>query len=221
MIALYAVLTCDLVGSRYLAPGARQGAADRVRTAVAQLRRTFPSILGEGVDFRFGDEWQLLLDRPDLCYTVYSHLSYLLEDCPFYCGIGVGALTTPPAANTHEADGPAFHLARAALAAAKQARSRVCFRFPPDLKVTEGVAQSVADLLATMRAGRRTSQAEVCRIGILNGLSVAEIAAELGLERTATSHRARTAGLREEQTAMQALERSLRCTFLTPDTHVS
>ncbi|HYG60005.1 MAG TPA: hypothetical protein VD902_18215 [Symbiobacteriaceae bacterium] len=130
-------------------------------------------------------------------------------------------MMTEPAANTHEADGPAFHVERAALATAKQTRSRVCFRFPPDLKVVEGVAQSVADLLATLRTGRRSSQAEVCRMGILRGLSVAEIAAELQVERTAVSHRVRSAGMREEQTAMQALEQSLLCSFRSEAAYVS
>ncbi|MDF2629737.1 MAG: hypothetical protein K0R39_3568 [Symbiobacteriaceae bacterium] len=221
VIDVYGVLTCDLAGSRSLTQNARQASTTTIRAAVQCLRHTFPCVLGEGFEFRFGDEWQVLLDRPDLCYTVYSHLHYHLREYPFYCGIGIGPLVTGPSANTHEADGPAFHLARAALTKAKQARSRICFRFPQEQKVVEGVAQSVADLLATLRGGRRPTQEEVCKLGVLSGLSVAEIAVELTLERTAASHRARSAGLREELTAMQALERSLRCSFNSPDANVS
>lgn len=206
---VFGVFMCDLVGSKDMAAAERVRASEEIRAAVRRLQERFPSVLGNAFEFRFGDEWQLLVDRPEQVYTVYSHLYYLLGKYEFYCGIGLGSVTLPVSANTHEVDGPAFHLAREALSAAKAGRHQmVTFRLPPHERTesAELVLHSLVGMVTRLRQGRRDTQQEACRLAITEGLPALKIAEALGISRSAASYRLSTAGLKDETNALRAVE---------------
>lgn len=207
-VMLYGVLTCDLIGSRKLSAEQRQAAQDNIRYAVQQLSSTFSFVLGNAFEFRFGDEWQVLLSKPEMTYTVYTHLLYLLSDSKFYCGIGIGQLSTPARANTHEADGPAFHLAREALMQAKSSESSLVFKLADYGRSdsAETTLHSLHQLLSTIREGRRDSQVVISKLALLRDLSIAELSAELGVGRSAVYHRLRRSAVREERATLSAIE---------------
>lgn len=200
---------CDLVGSKGMSTEERLRAADEIRVAVQQLQKSFPHMIGKAFEFRFGDEWQLLTDRPEQVYTLYSHLFYFLSRYEFYCGIGVGSLSLPVRENTHEVDGPAFHCARAALQSAKANKhQQVAFRLPPHERTgsTEVILHSISSMVTRIRSGRRDTQQEACRMAIVDSLPTAKIAEVLRITRSAVSYRLSSAGLKEERAALEAVE---------------
>jgi hypothetical protein len=169
-------------------------------------------MVGRAFEFRFGDEWQILLARSSLAYTVYSHLYYKLLMYPFYCGIGIGPISTSSIENTHEADGPAFHLARAALNEAKEGSRPVVFRlYQTDDwgKEMQSMAQSVAGLVDRLRDGRRDSQKVASMEAILNSERPTSLAQKLGIGRTSAHRRLQSSGVEDELEAIAALERML------------
>lgn len=206
---MFGVFMCDLVGSKEMAAADRQRAAEAIRTSAGLLQERFPAVRGNAFEFRFGDEWQLLIDRPEQVYTVYSHLYYLLGSFEFYCGIGLGTITLPVSANTHEVDGPAFHLAREALSRAKASRHQmVTFHLPPHERAesTELVLHSLVGMVTRLRQGRRDTQQAVSKLAIVDGLPAQKIAGQLGISRSAVSYRLASAGVKDELAAMRAVE---------------
>ena len=206
---LYGVLMCDLVGSKGMSAEERLRAADEIRRTVRKLQELFPGVIGNAFEFRFGDEWQLLINRPAQAYTLYSHLFYLLGRYEFYCGIGLGSLSLPVSENTHEVDGPAFHYARAALLTAKANKhQQVAFKLPPHERTdsTEVILHSITGMVTRLRSGRRDTQQEACRMAIVDTWPIAKIAESLGITRSAVSYRLTSAGLKEERAAIEAVQ---------------
>lgn len=212
MSGVYAVLTCDLRGSSKLRQEDRSKAQESIRLVIDYLEEIFPFLNGSATEFRFGDEWQLFVSRPETVYTIYSGLYYVLS-FPFYCGVGIGDLSTPVLKDSHLMDGPVFHLARAALNHAKDGGRPVVFRCQPDSPVSqyETLLQSTADLIHRLRSGRRPSQAAIMIDAFMDSasrksISSVDLAKRWNIHRTSAYRRLQSAGAFEEINMILTLE---------------
>jgi hypothetical protein len=115
-MASFACFTADLVGSR--ATEDRASTQRRLKAAIAAVNRKAGGALAVPASITVGDEWQALARDLAAAVEIDLHFRRLLLPDRFVSGISVGEITTALARRTGEMDGPCFHLAREAVAAA-------------------------------------------------------------------------------------------------------
>lgn len=100
-------------------PREREEVQLKIFRLLRQLNQKFSSNLLVKFTFTLGDEFQGVLKKLELALDVVRFLQDNLI-ATFYCGIGIGEITTPIKRSSSEMDGPAFHYSRAALLRAKK-----------------------------------------------------------------------------------------------------
>jgi len=179
----YAVIA-DAIASRRLTP-ARRGALQTALRAVARdLTRRHRRAVAAAFAPTLGDELQGLLADPAAIWPIAHALRAAAPDVDWIIACGRGAVTTPRARTAPEMDGPCFHAARAALEAAKG--ERLVFAFG-------GFGPALAPFPPYYAALHHSWTARQRRLASLlrSGVTPAQAAAALGVDRSAVSHLAR------------------------------
>jgi hypothetical protein len=130
----YIACIADAVHSRALAPRARARLQTDLRAALRDLNRVHRAALAARFALTAGDELQCLLRHPAAVWDVAHHIrcAFPQVDWIVACGLGPIATALTPGITAPEVDGPCFHEARTALAAAKRERRVFAFGgFPP------------------------------------------------------------------------------------------
>lgn len=178
---IYYALIADAAGSRGLAPRRRATLQTALRAALPQLDRTYRRGLAARFAVTLGDELQCLLADPAAIWPVAHDLPARFPDVDWVIACGRGPLTTPLARTAPETDGPCFHAARAALAAAKRSGHVLVFG---------GFGPAIApfpDYYAALHRSWTRRQRRVARL-LRAGRPPAAVAATLRIHRSAVSH---------------------------------
>ncbi len=119
----YVAIIGDAVASRQLTPRRRAALQGVLREALAEANRRWRGrdVLAARFAVTQGDEFQGLLAGAGSLWEVVHGLRAALAGSEWVIACGRGAISTPLAATAPEVDGPCFHRAREALAAAKRA----------------------------------------------------------------------------------------------------
>nr|WP_243240380.1 SatD family protein [Clostridium cibarium] len=109
----------DIVGSRKIKE--RKLLQDKLKEYFDCLSKEYIEILASDISFTLGDEWQIVLKRPEESYNIISKIkTFLLElNISVYSGIGIGCISTDVYKNSSLMDGEAFIFAREAINAVK------------------------------------------------------------------------------------------------------
>ncbi|HOX25408.1 MAG TPA: SatD family protein [Candidatus Krumholzibacteria bacterium] len=136
----YLALSGDLRKSRHLRD--RAAVQERLETALHQANRRFTGSLAVPLGVVQGDAFQALIAEPAVTIALLVALEQDLQPARFRVGLGWGPLTTPLRASTASMDGPAFHLASAALESARTDDAWLAIRgvAPADAEAVDGVA---------------------------------------------------------------------------------
>lgn len=172
----------DIVGSRRLPD--RASFQGRFLRAVAELNRNCrPGLVVSRFAVTTGDEFQGLLRSPGPAYDILVELGSELG-VSFRLGVGWGRVDTALRPEAVGMDGPAFHLARAALLAGKATGRSFSFRSgsPP----RDDLVDSHAALLERLRRSWTERQREVIQAVETHGTQAAAAIA-LGVTPAAVS----------------------------------
>jgi hypothetical protein len=127
--ATYVAVIGDVVASRELAPARRRRLQETLRAELARLNRR--AAWRRSIAARFavaaGDEIEGLLTSAAPLWALSHTLRAALPDVDVIVACGRGPIATALAPTAPEVDGPCFHLARAALDAAKPDRQVFAF----------------------------------------------------------------------------------------------
>ncbi|GAA3206899.1 DNA-binding protein [Microbacterium terregens] len=189
------VLTADQRDSR--------NRADLVPAGVDIVQRVAGHRLAIPVQRNAGDELQALTGSAPAALAITLAL---LRDGGWSVGIGAGVVETPLPDDIRAGRGQAFVLARDAVDRAKGAPGRVAVSSSDALAAQD--AEAYLRLLVDVRDRRSAQGWEVADL-LAEGLTQKSIAARLGITPTAVSLRAKAGGLRLEEAAIPALERTL------------
>ncbi|HEY6796792.1 MAG TPA: hypothetical protein VI248_19145 [Kineosporiaceae bacterium] len=175
----------------------RQG-PDLVDAALQRLER-YPTT--RRFERTAGDEFQgLLEDHTAVVDTILD----LVREGRWSIGIGIGDVERPLPASTRAGRGPAFLLAREAVAAAKRSPQHLAVR-AVDQVAGDDAAALLEVLAALLRS--RTPQAWQAIDLVEPGHPQTEAAAKLGISRQAVGQRLAAGHWREERLARPALRR--------------
>jgi len=117
MTELYGVLSFDIRGSRKIKD--RMKLQNVIKSLIESLNNNFSDCLASKFSLTAGDEFQGVLRDFSKIYDVFKAVKRKL-DFRFYCGIGIGEITTEISDKPFEMDGPAFYRSRDALNIAKK-----------------------------------------------------------------------------------------------------
>lgn len=127
------VITIDLRESRKL-PN-RAAVQRKTLQLLHTLNKKFSNALLADFTMTLGDEFQGVLKTPKQTLEIFNLTKSSLT-ARFYCGVGVGTITTSISKKPSEMDGPAFHRSRHALKEAKKEKMELVIR-TRDEKVDE------------------------------------------------------------------------------------
>lgn len=113
---VFFALIGDIVGSREI--DERAGVQNELRRILAELNETLTGSLAASLKLTAGDEVQGLLSAPEVAVEVIVRIADRFHPIAVIWGLGAGELTTDLADDVATLDGPCFHRAREALAAA-------------------------------------------------------------------------------------------------------
>lgn len=208
------VILADIVGSRRLA-GRRDAVQEQLRTALAALNATLsrPALLSP-FEIREGDAIRAVVSVPSVIFHAWTAIDGVLGAGRVRYGIGFGSLETFRAF-PDDADGPAYHHARDALAEAT-ARSRrnvppVVFRgFGREPGSGQGgdwdaALTACGVLLAELRRRRTPAQRRVIA-HMRADLTQREIAERLAISPPAVTKHLQSAGWAAYRTAEDELQ---------------
>lgn len=121
---LYGVVTMDIVKSRWI--NNREEFQEKLKEYFHEMQRDYAESLVSDICFTLGDEWQLIINKPQQCYSIVHDFQKLLwqDDINIYAGIGIGELKTSIDKDTRMMDGPCFAMAREAINIAKEASKK-------------------------------------------------------------------------------------------------
>ncbi|MGH7754028.1 MAG: SatD family protein [Gemmatimonadales bacterium] len=129
MATAYYALIADLMGSRALAPAARRLLQNGLRDTMQEFNARWRKERSARFAITGGDELQGLLRSPRAVWDITHALRHRFRDADWVVAWGRGPVATriPDGAAADELDGPCFHHARDALAAAKRERLILTF----------------------------------------------------------------------------------------------
>ena len=186
------VLTIDQVDSRRT--------ADAVTDVLIELRDELGGHLVLPPERTAGDEFQLLVDEPAAALDTILRLTRAQR---WSVGCGVGSVREPLPRDIREATGEAFVAARAAVDRAKKRPTRFALE-AAGARDDAARLESLVDLLLATRS-RRSLEGWQLHDLLLDGLTQAAAAAELGITPQAASRRAQAADLKIEAAVTGAL----------------
>ncbi len=177
-------LIADMVRSRELPRNQRPGVQERFQQFVGYLNKTYSRDILSRFAITLGDEFQGLLSSatpiPDLMWDIEHRFS----DRNLRVGMGFGALHTPIQREALNVDGPALHMARAAIQAAHEKRwyGGVFLGFGELDPVMNGIAR----ILWFHRSKLTETQLRIAEL-LRQGQSQSDAAEELNITRQAIS----------------------------------
>lgn len=128
MTRQYVAVLADAARSRHLPPSRRATLQAGLRAAVVESNRRWHSFVAAGFALSRGDELEVLLTNARAVWDISHALRASFPDVDWVLACARGPVTTALAPTALEVDGPCFHAARDALAAAKRARQLFTFR---------------------------------------------------------------------------------------------
>ena len=116
---LYSVINMDIVGSRKIEN--RENFQEGLISYFNELNLKYNDILVSPITITLGDEWQIVLNKPEESYNLVNKIRFFLlkHSVQVYSGIGIGEISTLVYESPLKMDGEAFILAREALNIAK------------------------------------------------------------------------------------------------------
>src|SRR5215471_3779915 len=185
---LYTAFIADVVASRARTPRARAALQLRLRDLARDLNARFRADLAARCALTLGDELQALFASSAPVWRAAHELRLAVPDVEWIVACGKGGLTTPlhRGVTAPELDGPCFHAARDALAAAKtEAQVFACGGFDPTV---DGYARYYSALYRGWSARQRAlANAQRAR----PAAKLTELARLIGVAPTSISHRRR------------------------------
>jgi hypothetical protein len=186
-------ITADQVGSR--------SAADLADAQLERIQRLAADKLVLPADRTAGDEIQAATEDARTALELVLHLT---RDGNWSVGLGIGDVRLPLPDATRAITGSAFILARDAVDAAKKSPTRFALRVDEGRLPDASLLQPLIDLLLQLRA-RRTREGWEVADRLVDGMTQARLAAELGVTPQAISLRVQNAQLHTEIAAIAAL----------------
>ncbi len=187
----YVAMIGDIVSSRGLPPAKRQVAQRDFTTLMKNLNARYAKKVLSKFVITLGDEFQAILSDPTVIPDVVWDVQ---RDFPYSTrlGFGYGTLITAVPEYAINLDGPALHLARAAidLARKRKIQGGVFYGFGESL---DRVLGGIARLLEFHRQTRSEQQLKVMDL-LRIGKTQLEIAREFKVTPQAISDQARAAG---------------------------
>jgi hypothetical protein len=116
-----AVVIGDLIRSRKIA--GRAGVQRRLRKTLERINRKYRNSILARLMLTRGDEFEGVLKDARACYAAFEDIEREIYPVGIRGGIGVGKIDTEFSEVVTEMDGPAFHLAREALAKVRGKKS--------------------------------------------------------------------------------------------------
>jgi hypothetical protein len=109
----------DIVGSRKIKD--RYIFQEKLKEYLTSLDNIYSEILAANISFTLGDEWQIVLKKPEESYNIISKIKMFLSELGIkvYVGIGIGTISTKIYSSTSLMDGEAFIYAREAITMVK------------------------------------------------------------------------------------------------------
>lgn len=178
---------------------------DHVEDALRELQKRFAATLSLPPERTAGDELQLLTADAATALEVALHL---LREGRWRVGVGIGSVRGSLPQSVREARGEAFIAARAAIEAAEKKPTNCALRGSASSADRVGDLGALVDLLLAQRARRSEHGWEMHDL-LSAGDTQADAAERIGITPQAASKRARTAGLRLDTEARNALARLL------------
>lgn len=187
----YVALIGDAIRSRDLTPARRRRLQSQLDRVLDDLNRRWRRTVVAGFTIVLGDQFEGLLADTSAVWELSHQIRAELTDMDWVIAAGRGAVTTSLAKRAAAVDGPCFHRAREALHAAKAER-RVCTfaGFGRHDAVLNGLARYYSALYWGWTARQREAA------NLLRVLDRTDVAARLGVDRSAVSHLARRLGWR-------------------------
>ena len=197
----YIAIIADMVGSRSVARSRRSALQEKFADLMDSLNRDYKKMIASRFVITLGDEFQGLLNAaspiPDLIWRLEQEFSRV----EFRVGIGLGRLDTPIQKYAINIDGPALHIARAAVEDAK--RNKVLggtFRGFGDL---DDVLNGIARLLWFQRSRWTVSQRTIANF-IRRGMSQTQVAKRLRVTKQVVSKQVSASGCYDYMAAEKA-----------------
>ncbi len=187
----YVAVIADLVGSRTIPPARRSMLQKKFGKLLADFNLKYRKTIAAKFIITLGDEFQGLLnsaaDVPDLTWR-------LEEDLPGYkfrLGIGLGKLDTPLQNYAINIDGPALHLARAAIESAKKSKYLGgVFRGFGEI---DDILNGLARLLWFHRSQWTPAQRKIVSL-LRQGMSQTQVAKKLKIRKQVVSRQVHASG---------------------------
>lgn len=187
----YIAVIGDIVSSRRLTPAKRQAAQKDFNVLIKHLNGKYAKQVLSKFVITLGDEFQAILSDsmiiPDVVWDIQKDFPYSTR-----LGFGYGTLITAVPEYAINLDGPALHLARAAIDRARKGKIQggVFRGFGESL---DRVLGGIARLLEFHRQTRSAQQLKIMDL-LRVGKSQAEIAKIFGVTPQAISDQAKAAG---------------------------
>lgn len=159
------VVIGDLIRSRKIAD--RAEVQRRLRKTLEKINRTYHDSILARLMLTRGDEFEGVLKDAKVCYVVFEDIERELYPIRMRGGIEIGKIDTEFSEIATEMDGPAFHLAREALAGVKGKKSGllVC---SGDQKLDKPL-NSILSLFWAVKGGWTERQWEVVNFYLSHG----------------------------------------------------
>jgi DNA-binding CsgD family transcriptional regulator len=203
----FIALIGDMVQSRNFAGETRSQMQEAFNLLINKLNTKYRSSLSSRFTVTLGDEFQgLLVDPstvPDILWDVQRASSLPV----FRLGLGFGRIDTKIPKRAINLDGPAFHLARAAIQQAKSEGLRGAV-FSGFGKEIDEIANGIARMLDLQMDRRSEKQLEIME-QLRQSKSQAEVAAKMGLTPQAVNDHKKAAGWEAYRAGEEALRRVL------------
>ncbi len=173
---LYCAIIGDIIKSRQIKD--RQSVQRQFLAMAAEASSLYAPAIESPFTVTIGDEFQVLLKSIDSAPQIVEHVVQAMKPVELVFGLGIGTLQTD--INPRQAigmDGPAFHLARAALVQAKKKKPKIVYK--SDAAAIE-LVNSLHYFIETCEE-RRTKRQQAVVEYLQQGYTQAAIAGQLGI----------------------------------------
>ncbi len=110
LMGLYAVITCDIIESRYLI--ARDEVQQQIEAGFNRINARFAGAIAIPFQFTLGDEFQGVLSVISKAPEIAGRLREEIAPVDIRIAIGIGEIATALSEDIRRVDGPAFRIAR-------------------------------------------------------------------------------------------------------------
>jgi len=187
----YISVIADMVGSRSVPRSQRRLLQRRFGELIEKLNREHRKTIESKFVITLGDEFQGLLNSATVLPDLIWRLEEVFPNCKFRVGIGLGTLDTPIQKYAINIDGPALHIARAAIEYAKKTKALGgVFLGMGDL---DDILNGMARLLWFNRSRWTHPQRQIAGL-LRQGMSQTQVAKKLKIKKQVVSRQVLAAG---------------------------